>query len=131
VSVEFFSKEGVRLGDRASLAELIHHITNLPLVVLRGAAPLSNFSVKERLDWVGQRETTKAEDKAYSLLGLFGVYMPLLYGEGQANAIARLQREIGGEGAGIPRFSIRNVASDTVMDLFCGRTATDTPVYGW
>jgi hypothetical protein len=45
------------------------------------------------LDLVGaaNRETTRPEDLAYSLLGLFGVNMPILYGEGERNAFFRLQ----------------------------------------
>jgi hypothetical protein len=40
------------------------------------------------------RDTTREEDKAYSLLGIFDVHMPLLYGEGEKRAFRRLQEEI-------------------------------------
>jgi hypothetical protein len=93
VSVEFFSREGVRLGTRESLEQDIHHITGLPLSVLRGS-PLSNFNVTERLTWVEQRETTRKQDKAYCLLGIFDIHMPLIYGEGEANAFRRLRTEV-------------------------------------
>jgi len=43
--------------------------------------------------WASKRETTRKEDEAYCLLGLFGVNMPLLYGEG-SKAFFRLQQEI-------------------------------------
>jgi hypothetical protein len=43
---------------------------------------------------VEKRETTHKEDKAYSLLGIFDVYMPLIYGEGRENAFKRLRDEI-------------------------------------
>jgi len=43
--------------------------------------------------WASRRETTRVEDEAYSLMGIFGVNMPLLYGEGR-NAFQRLQLEI-------------------------------------
>jgi hypothetical protein len=43
---------------------------------------------------MGQRKTKREEDIAYSLLGIFDVHMPLIYREGQKNALARLQREI-------------------------------------
>jgi len=46
------------------------------------------------MSWASQRQTTRSEDIAYSLLGLFGVNMPLLYGEGGENAFRRLQAEI-------------------------------------
>ncbi|KAM7184184.1 hypothetical protein V8F20_012322 [Naviculisporaceae sp. PSN 640] len=92
VSVEFFSKEGVRLGTKQSLEQDIHNITGLPLDVLRGS-PLSSFTISERLAWGGLRETTRKEDKAYSLLGIFGIHMPLIYGEGEANAFRRLRAD--------------------------------------
>jgi hypothetical protein len=51
------------------------------------------ISVAQKMSWAVGRETTGGEDRAYSLMGLFGVNMPLLYGEG-ARAIIRLQEEI-------------------------------------
>ena len=47
-------------------------------------------SVAQRMSWASKRETTRTEDLAYCLLGIFGVNMPLLYGEG-SNAFLRLQ----------------------------------------
>jgi Heterokaryon incompatibility protein (HET) len=92
-SVEFFSEEGIRLGDKKSLEESIHEITGIPLKVLRGG-PLSDFSISQRIAWIEKRETTRKEDKAYSILGIFDVHMPLLYGEGRERAFKRLQEEI-------------------------------------
>jgi hypothetical protein len=92
--VEFFSLEGKKLGDKKSLEKQIHDITGIPVPALRGS-PLSEFSVEERMSWAKTRQTKREEDKAYSLLGIFGVYMPLIYGEG-ANAFRRLQKEIYG-----------------------------------
>ena len=92
-SVEFFAR-GELLGDKNLLGGLIHEITGIPLAALRGA-PLSNFSVDERLRWATKRETKRKEDEAYSLLGIFGVFMPPLYGEGKY-AFIRLRKEIGG-----------------------------------
>ncbi|KAJ4310201.1 hypothetical protein N0V84_011095 [Fusarium piperis] len=54
---------------------------------------LSSFSVATRLSWASRRVTTRVEDQAYALLGLFNVNMPLLYGEG-TKAFRRLQEEI-------------------------------------
>jgi len=65
----------------------------IPMVVLRGA-PLSQFNVSERLAWVEKRNTTREEDKAYSLFGLFDVQLPLLYGEGEGKTFKRLREEI-------------------------------------
>ncbi|VUC36749.1 unnamed protein product [Clonostachys rosea] len=91
--VEFYSKEGVLLGDKVSLEQQIHEITGLPLEVLRGTS-LEDFSVTERMTWAAKRVTTREEDKAYSLLGIFNTYMPLIYGEGEKNALRRLEAEI-------------------------------------
>ncbi|KAF4415363.1 HET-domain-containing protein [Fusarium austroafricanum] len=93
-SVEFFSKEGTKLGNKKSLEDEICEITELPFHALRGR-PLSNFSVSQRLSWAKKRNTTRAEDKAYSLLGIFDIHMPLLYGEGTEKAFRRLKEEIG------------------------------------
>ena len=91
--VEFFSKEGKRLGDRRSLEGHIREVTGIPVNALRGS-PLSDFSVPERMLWVEPRHTTRKEDKAYSLLGIFNIHMPLIYGEGGENAFKRLREEI-------------------------------------
>jgi hypothetical protein len=92
-SVEFFDSNGTRLGDKESLGQLLHDITNIPLRALQGA-PLDEFSIEERMSWAKSRKTKRGEDKAYSLLGLFGVSMLANYGEGTDKAFARLQKEI-------------------------------------
>ncbi|PVH90269.1 NACHT-domain-containing protein, partial [Periconia macrospinosa] len=72
----------------------ISEITVIPESALQGA-PLSAFLVNERFSWMQPRETKLEEDKAYSLLGIFGVYVPPIYGEGKASAFKRLREEIG------------------------------------
>jgi hypothetical protein len=91
--VEFFSREGKQLGTTRTLERQLHEITGIAILALRGA-PLLTFSVEERLSWAKGRETTRKEDKAYSLFGIFGIYIPILYGEGEENAFRRLQKEI-------------------------------------
>ncbi|KAI9775928.1 MAG: hypothetical protein M1839_000717 [Geoglossum umbratile] len=92
-SVEFFSKEKQRLGDKQSLEQTLHEITGIAIEALRGS-PLSHFSVDERMSWAANRQTKREEDKAYSLLGIFEIHMPLIYGEGREKALIRLQKEI-------------------------------------
>jgi hypothetical protein len=92
-SLEFFSQNGKRLGDKGTLKRHIKEITGIPISALEGA-PLSQFSVEERLSWAESRQTTRGEDKAYSLLGIFGIHLPLIYGEGEAHAFKRLKKEI-------------------------------------
>jgi hypothetical protein len=92
-SVEFFSREQRRLGDKTTLKQQIYKITNIPHAALEGT-PLSQFSVNERLRWKEYRKTKREEDGAYSLLGIFDVYLAPLYGEGAAGAFRRLMDEI-------------------------------------
>jgi tetratricopeptide (TPR) repeat protein len=93
VSVEFFSHEGQRIGDKASLDRLLHDITGLPLAALRNS-PLDQFSTSERMRWAENRTTTEEEDIVYCLLGVLGVSMPTTYGEGKESALSRLQAEV-------------------------------------
>jgi hypothetical protein len=90
--VEFYSKEGERLGDKQSLEKPIHEITQIPVQALRGD-PFSDFSIAERKGWAAQRQTTEEEDLVYCLLGLCEVSMPPLYGEGREKALFRLTDE--------------------------------------
>ena len=92
-SVEFFSREGVRLGSKESLEQCIHEITGVPIRALRKES-LEGFGVEERLSWAKHRKTKRPEDEGYSLLGIFDIQMPLLYGEGREKALVRLRKEI-------------------------------------
>jgi hypothetical protein len=92
-SVDFFSAEGQRLGNRNSLSQMLEDVTKIPARALQGT-PLDRFKIKERMSWAKGRATKREEDMAYSLLGIFGVYIPLIYGEGEQNAFARLRKEI-------------------------------------
>jgi hypothetical protein len=97
VLVEFFSCEGRRIGNKASLDQLIHDITSIPLAALRNCA-LDHFTVSERKQWAKDRKMTEEEDIVYCLLGIISVSMPTAYREGQESASGRLQAEV--EGAG-------------------------------
>jgi Heterokaryon incompatibility protein (HET) len=92
-SVGFFSREHTRLGDKKSLEQQIHEITGIPVSALQGRR-LSEFTIDERMFWAAKRETKREEDKVYSLLGLFDIHMPLIYGEGVKDARRRLLKEI-------------------------------------
>ncbi|KAH7222759.1 hypothetical protein BKA60DRAFT_452774 [Fusarium oxysporum] len=90
--VELCSKEWTVIGTKKSLASSIESATGIPITVLRGSHP-SSYNVAERMSWASARTTTREEDLAYCLLGLFDVNMPLLYGEG-AKSFIRLQEQI-------------------------------------
>ncbi|KAG2362604.1 hypothetical protein BDR07DRAFT_1011962 [Suillus spraguei] len=49
---------------------------------------------REKLQWASSRLTTIQEDIAYSLFGVFGVHLPVIYGERKQNALGRLLQEI-------------------------------------
>lgn len=92
--VLFFTREGRRMGSKISLERQIYDITNIPVEVLRGQERLCDIGVEERLRWVSKRTTTLKEDRVYCLLGIFGVFLPLIYGEGEENAFRRLRKEL-------------------------------------
>jgi hypothetical protein len=87
-SVVFFDRDWVDIGTRYSLRSLVSAIT--------GVKDMDNFEracVAQKMSWASRRQTTRIEDQAYCLMGLFGVNMPPLYGEG-SKAFYRLQLEI-------------------------------------
>lgn len=90
--VIFYNSAWQWLGTKDSLKDAISEVTNINIEMLEGADP-EQFSVARRMSWASARTTTRIEDVAYSLLGLFGVNMPMLYGEGE-RAFTRLQEEI-------------------------------------
>jgi hypothetical protein len=92
-SVEFFSVNGKQLGSKITLEQEINDITQIPISALRNY-DLREFTVDERMSWVTGRKTTVKEDRAYCLLGIFGVFLPLIYGEGEEHALRRLKVEI-------------------------------------
>lgn len=90
--VEFFSCNGTFLGTKRTLAEQVCEATGLPLAALYGTPP-AQFSVAERWRWAQGRQTSRREDGAYCMLGIFDVFLPLIYGEGD-NAFLRLENEV-------------------------------------
>ncbi|KAH6657963.1 vegetative incompatibility protein HET-E-1 [Truncatella angustata] len=91
--VEFFSSNKERLGDKKTLSQAIHEATGIPIRVLQETS-LSECTVEERISWSKTRTTSKREDRAYSLLGLLSISMPIIYGEGEEQAFERLRGEI-------------------------------------
>ena len=91
--VIFLSEDWEFLGTKAVLAEVIYEITFIDPEVLTHKRALSDESVADRMRWAANRKTTWVEDEAYSLLGIFAITMPTLYGEGRY-AFRRLQEEI-------------------------------------
>ncbi|KAF2647174.1 HET-domain-containing protein [Lophiostoma macrostomum CBS 122681] len=98
VSVEFFSCEGRRIGDKKSLEPLVHKVTGIPLKALRNG-PLDEFTIDERIEWARNRKTTEEEDKVYCLLGILDIFIPAAYSEGREKAWRRLQIELEAAGS--------------------------------
>jgi hypothetical protein len=89
----FFTSEWELIGTKESLCEKISIITGIDMRTLRAPTTLFSASVACKMSWAANRQTTRIEDVAYCLMGLFDVNMPLLYGEGK-KAFIRLQEEI-------------------------------------
>jgi len=90
----FYDSEWQAIGDRSLMAEHIQRRTAIPVEYL--AEPRQDFRrarVGQRMSWASDRNTTRKEDLAYCLFGVFDINMPLLYGEGE-RAFRRLQEEI-------------------------------------
>jgi hypothetical protein len=92
-TVRFYDETWNFRGTKESYTDQIHLITHINPLVLRDSGYLAKLSIAERMTWASGRKTTRAEDAAYCLLGLFDISMPLLYGEGDKSFV-RLQHEI-------------------------------------
>ncbi|TVY80598.1 Vegetative incompatibility protein HET-E-1 [Lachnellula suecica] len=91
--VQFFSRDWQDLGSKTALKTQISAITGIGESFLDGSDHVTRASVAKRMSWASCRETTRTEDLAYCLLGIFDINMPLVYGEGR-KAFLRLQKEI-------------------------------------
>ncbi|KAL8688256.1 MAG: hypothetical protein Q9218_005786 [Villophora microphyllina] len=92
-TVRFYNRNWSLIGDKSLLAGLISRATGIESRYIKDRSQIRKASVAARMSWAAHRATTRPEDEAYSLMGLFDVNMPLLYGEGR-KAFRRLQYEI-------------------------------------
>ena len=91
--VKFLARDWSELGTKETLLDPIQKATGIHVQVLKNITWLKEFSIAQRMSWAARRKTTRVEDKAYCLMGLFGINMPMLYGEGK-KAFRRLQLEL-------------------------------------
>lgn len=91
--ITFFTSGWNEAGTKSSLASDIHEVTQIDRRVLNLDRSFLDCSVAQRMSWASHRHTTRIEDSAYCLIGLFDVNISLQYGEG-AKAFQRLQEEI-------------------------------------
>ncbi|KAI0767526.1 heterokaryon incompatibility protein-domain-containing protein [Fomes fomentarius] len=122
--VVFFSSGWRVLGTKSTLASVIAKKTRIQPAILSLEEPLHTVSVAARMSWASRRTCTRVEDHAYSLLGIFDINMPTLYGEG-SRAFMRLQEEIMKKipdqslfawGGRAPRPTLRHLRSGTLCD---------------
>jgi hypothetical protein len=92
--VQFYSSDWTLIGGKSDdvLSRTINGITGIESSVLL-TGEFESICAARRMAWAASRETTRIEDLAYSLFGIFGVNMPLIYGEGK-NASLRLQQQV-------------------------------------
>ena len=91
--VIFLSREWFPLTSKRASPGILHDLTGIDTDVLLGRRALNDVSAAKRMSWAAGRKTSRIEDEAYCLMGLFGVSMPTIYGEGP-EAFFRLQVEI-------------------------------------
>ncbi len=91
--MKFFGCYWQMLGTKDFLCAPISHRTGIATNILIHKKALNTLTIAERMSWAAKRETTRIEDRAYGLMGIFEVNMPMLYGEGEG-AFMRLQEEI-------------------------------------
>ncbi len=89
----FLTKDWTTIGTKHGMAPIVSEVTGVDIGILQGTDSLETVSVARRMSWASARSTTREEDEAYSLMGLFGIHMPTIYGEGR-HAFIRLQEEI-------------------------------------
>jgi hypothetical protein len=93
--VRFYDKRWRFLGHLSDprCANVVSGVTGIDVNMLLGKASPRDFSIAQRMSWAAHRHAKRLEDRAYSLLGIFGVNMPMIYGEGD-KSFARLQENI-------------------------------------
>ncbi|OTA81836.1 hypothetical protein M434DRAFT_204546 [Hypoxylon sp. CO27-5] len=92
-ALDFYDCKWRFLGTKADLREEVSSITGIDVDVLEDIQLLPIIPIARRMSWASKRKTTREEDMAYCLLGIFNVNMPMIYGEGRM-AFIRLQEEI-------------------------------------
>ncbi|KAI6028003.1 hypothetical protein BKA83DRAFT_4490519 [Pisolithus microcarpus] len=92
--VFFFAKDWTMIGTKGGLSSVISSMTGIHKDALEYPERVPRFSVATRMSWAKGRMSTKEEDKVYAVMGLFGVNLPILYGEGETKTFLKLQNEI-------------------------------------
>ncbi|KAH7161826.1 heterokaryon incompatibility protein-domain-containing protein [Dactylonectria macrodidyma] len=91
--LRFYNREWISIGRRRDMSNEVERITGISREFLLGWEDFRKAGVAQRMSWAAKRKTSRKEDSAYCLLGIFDVTMPMIYGEGD-RALSRLQQEI-------------------------------------
>ncbi|KAI0481645.1 heterokaryon incompatibility protein-domain-containing protein [Xylaria cf. heliscus] len=132
-TVYFFDSHWNKRGTKEDFIEELSKITKISKYVLGHEQPLSTATVAQKMSWAAGRKTTRVEDQAYCLLGIFDVNMPLLYGE-EEKAFRRLQYEIIGRTADLSIFAwcLSPPPAEVARDkerVYCGILAASPDVF--
>jgi len=119
--IEFFDESWECCGSKLKHVRVLEAVTGIDADVLLNSSRLPSVSVAKRMSWASKRETTLVEDLAYSLMGLFDIHMPLIYGEG-IKAFSRLQEEIARQNTDLSLF-LWQASPDTKLQEFRGAFA--------
>jgi hypothetical protein len=92
-TLHFYDTHWNKIAEKRDIIGFLSRVTGIDILVLHEVRSLYTKSIAQKMSWASQRETTRIEDLAYCLMGIFDINMPLLYGEGQ-RAFIRLQEEI-------------------------------------
>lgn len=92
--MEFYDKNWTFMGTQRDVKDSLSKLTGIDENYLTGAEDFRNACVATKMSWMAKRITTREEDIAYSMVGLFGVTMSPVYGEGGPRAFMRLQEVI-------------------------------------
>jgi hypothetical protein len=114
--VEFYDMAWTMRTSKAGHTLFLSIETGIHVSVLEDSARLSQILIARRMSWAARRETTRIEDMAYCLLGIFDINMPMIYGEGK-KAFMRLQEEIAKQSCDLSLLAWRSQSPGLIHDF--------------
>ena len=117
--IEFFDRTWSFIGAKEELHGILSDITGIDRSVMFNTSSLRHVPVARRMSWAAKRKTTRLEDEAYCLLGIFDINMPLLYGEG-SKAFLRLQEAIVSDTNDLSLFAWRRGSGGSGLQQYSG-----------
>ncbi len=91
--LRFYDRDWTHMTDKRLCLDALSLVTSIPAQVLECQRNIRGASTAQRMSWLSRRKTKRREDMAYCMFGIFGVNLPLMYGEGD-RAFTRLQEEL-------------------------------------